>query len=146
MTQRTVRVYGFLVRQGRVIVAVERIQGVPVVKFPGGGVEVQEGLSEALTREFQEELGMQIQIGEHVYVNDFPVTSMFNPAYNVLSHFYLVTSHDEPQGVFVEHIEPPMDNGEQFTWQPLDQLDPEVFTSPIEQAAVRALKARAKSL
>ena len=146
MIKRTIRVYGFLLRQGRVIVAIERIQGVPMVKFPGGGVKVHEGLSEALIREFQEELGIQVQVGEHIYVNDFAVTSMFNSEYNVLSHFFMVHSEGEPQGVFVDELEPPNHNGEHFSWQAIDAISPESFTSPIEQAAMRALKARAKTL
>ncbi|MCF8213327.1 MAG: NUDIX hydrolase, partial [Cryomorphaceae bacterium] len=70
MSLRTLRVYGFLEDdQGRILVSAERFRGMPLVKYPGGGVEWGEGLREALSREFQEELGLEISIGDLVFFN-----------------------------------------------------------------------------
>jgi hypothetical protein len=54
MSKRTVRVYGFLEdAQGRVLVSAERFRGIPLVKYPGGGVEWGEGIHEALVRDLE---------------------------------------------------------------------------------------------
>jgi len=88
MSLRTVRVYGFLEDdQGRVLVSAERFRGMPLVKYPGGGVEWGEGLREALAREFQEELGLEISSGDLVFFNEFPVISAFDSKYQVFSFF-----------------------------------------------------------
>ena len=51
MEQRTLRVYGFLMNDsGQVLIAVERYKGIPMVKFPGGGVDWGEGHKDALIR------------------------------------------------------------------------------------------------
>ena len=88
MSKRKVRVYGFLVdAQGRVLVSAERFRGKPLVKYPGGGVEWGEGIREALVPEFQEELQLDVAVGELVFFNEFPVISAFDPDYQVFSFF-----------------------------------------------------------
>ena len=63
MEQRTLRVYGFLMNDsGQVLIAVERYKGIPMVKFPGGGVDWGEGHKDALIREFKEELDLTIKV------------------------------------------------------------------------------------
>jgi len=91
MSKRTVRVYGFLEdAQGRVLVSAERFRGIPLVKYPGGGVEWGEGIHEALVREFQEELQLDVAVGELVFFNEFSVVSAFDPEVQVFSFFYRV--------------------------------------------------------
>lgn len=41
-------------------------------EFPGGKVESQETDSQALQREWFEELGLQIKVGSLIYENEFP--------------------------------------------------------------------------
>jgi len=50
-----VRVYGVLLRAGRVLIAAEAVFGRDIFKFPGGGVETGETPEQALVREFMEE-------------------------------------------------------------------------------------------
>ena len=51
----TIRVYGLLVEDGRVLVSDEVIRGRHITKFPGGGMEFGEGPLDALVREIRAE-------------------------------------------------------------------------------------------
>ncbi len=65
-----VRVYGLLQdEKGRYLVLEEYFQGGWITKFPGGGVEPQEGLVDALRREMREELNITVRRAEHFYTN-----------------------------------------------------------------------------
>jgi 8-oxo-dGTP pyrophosphatase MutT (NUDIX family) len=55
------RVYGLLVRDNKVLVAEEKVAGKKILKFPGGGVELNETPERALKREFIEECGLSVE-------------------------------------------------------------------------------------
>jgi 8-oxo-dGTP diphosphatase len=85
----SIRVYGILINeQQQVLVSDEYIRGGYYTKFPGGGLEVGEGTRDCLKREFMEELGLEVSIGDHIYTTDFYQQSAFNPAYQILSIYY----------------------------------------------------------
>lgn len=86
----TIRVYGLLEQDGKVLAIRERIAGEEYLKFPGGGLEFGEGLRDCLKREFQEELSLGIEVGEHLYTCDHFVQSKFRPDRQVLAVYYLV--------------------------------------------------------
>ena len=66
-----IRVYGILLRKGsEVLLSNEVIFGKKYTKFPGGGLEFGEGMTEGLVREYQEELNVEIEIGGHLYTTD----------------------------------------------------------------------------
>lgn len=86
-----VRVYGLLVdEQRRVLVSDEYIRGNYYTKFPGGGLEFGEGTRDCLKREFMEEMGLNVRVGEHLYTTDFFQLSAFNPSHQILSIYYYV--------------------------------------------------------
>lgn len=86
-----VRVYGLLVdEQRRVLVSDEYIRGNYYTKFPGGGLEFGEGTRDCLKREFMEEMGLNVRVGEHLYTTDFFQISAFNPSHQILSIYYYV--------------------------------------------------------
>lgn len=139
MSLRTLRVYGFLEDdQGRVLVSAERFRGMPLVKYPGGGVEWGEGLREALAREFQEELGLEISSGDLVFFNEFPVISAFDSKYQVFSFFYRVTALGPLDFATSAEVEVPENDGERPVWVKKSELMKVPFTHKIEQEATKA--------
>lgn len=95
MKHFNVRVYGILLHEHQVLVSDERIKGVNITKFPGGGLEFGEGIADCLKREFKEELNLEIEILSHFYTTDFFVSSAFNPNSQVISIYYYVKALSE---------------------------------------------------
>tara|TARA_B100001059_G_scaffold60093_3_gene55625 strand:- start:20997 stop:21449 length:453 start_codon:yes stop_codon:yes gene_type:complete len=145
MKLRTSRVYGFLINNSKqVLVSAERFNGIPLIKFPGGGVEWGEGLQEALIREFKEELKISIGVKENIYFNDFPVESVIDKRYQVQAFFYHVEPLEPMRFSTVLSLKPPEKNTENFIWVDLKNLNEELFTYEIEKEAVKALRIYAK--
>jgi len=83
------RVYGILIDENkRVLVSDEFIRGNYYTKFPGGGLEFGEGTKDCLKREFMEEMGLKVEIGDHIYTTDFFQLSAFNPGHQIISIYY----------------------------------------------------------
>ncbi len=92
-----VRVYGLLEQQASVLVLREPFAGKDIYKFPGGGMEFGESTYDTLKREFQEELGLEIEVGEHIYTQDFFVASITDPTEQIIMIYYqvaLISSQD----------------------------------------------------
>lgn len=85
------RVYGILLGSNReVLVSDEFIRGNYYTKFPGGGLEFGEGTRDCLKREFQEEMNLEVEVGDHLYTTDFFQMSAFNPEHQIISIYYFV--------------------------------------------------------
>jgi len=86
-----VRVYGILINENKqVLVSDELIRGGYYTKFCGGGLEKGEGTIECLIREFNEEMGLRIEVLDHLYTTDFYQQSAFNAEHQILSIYYYV--------------------------------------------------------
>ena len=113
-----VRVYGIWERAGKILVSEEVIGSVRMLKFPGGGVELGEGPTEALQREFMEELGLE-RIGyTHLHTMEGFVQSRFRPEEQVITIHYEVESEEEPRSM--ERIQPTKlgaQNQLRFNWE-----------------------------
>lgn len=146
-----IRVYGLLLNDQRdVLVSDEWIRGGFYTKFPGGGMEFGEGTRDCLHREFMEELGLKIEVGDHLYTTDYFQPSAFNPRHQMMSIYYLVRAL-EPLQVRISQTPFDFDAGqrhlyeqtgeiESFRWIPWEDLTEECVTLPIDKIAVRALK------
>jgi len=86
-----VRVYGILINEhAQVLVGDLFIRGNYYTKFPGGGLEFGEGTRECLVREFKEEMGLAIEVKDHLYTTDYFQRSAFNPDHQIISIYYYV--------------------------------------------------------
>ncbi|MCW3073833.1 MAG: hydrolase [Flaviaesturariibacter sp.] len=149
MLQFNIRVYGILVSDGQLLVTDELIRGNRYTKFIGGGLEFGEGTRDCLKREFIEEMDLAVEIGEHLYTTDYFQLSAFNPAHQMMSIYYFVTPL-EPLSVRLS--ETPFDFDEEqmaaykvqnetqaFRFIPLQELNEESVTLPIDKIVVRTL-------
>src|SRR6266487_411503 len=91
----TIRVYGILMDENkRVLISDEFIRGDYFTKFPGGGLEFGEGTRDCLKREFKEETGLDVTVGEHIYTTDYFQISAFNKEHQIISIYYFVHADD----------------------------------------------------
>ncbi|MFM9021811.1 MAG: NUDIX domain-containing protein [Sediminibacterium sp.] len=144
-----VRVYGILLdaEQG-LLVSDEFIRGQYITKLPGGGLEIGEGTRDCLQREFLEETGLSVKVGEHIYTTDFYQLSAFNHKDQIISIYYRV-HHEGP--VQLEVKEQPFDfaphqiaavsgESEVFRWIPQEIIHPDCMTLPIDKVVMDIIR------
>ena len=143
MYQFNVRVYGLLLNEhNEILISDEQEYGMQFAKFPGGGLEYGEGLTDGLKREFMEECFVEIEVLSHFYTTDFFVKSAFNDS-QVISVYYTV-KNISPLNLSIKTI--PFDfDGEgdvlqSFRWVSIDKLNMENVTFPVDQHVVKLLK------
>lgn len=145
------RVYGILINDMRqVLVADEYIRGGLYTKFPGGGLEFGEGTRDCLRRELKEELGIDAEIGEHIYTTDYFQMSAFRPTDQIISIYYFAKQLEElkvpirtrPFDFDESQMEIYNKTGETetFRWIDWDQLSEDTVTLPIDKIVVKMIK------
>lgn len=149
MASFNIRVYGVLLdEQKRLLVSDEFIRGNYITKLPGGGLEFGEGTRDCLKREFMEETGIDVRVGEHLYTTDFFQISAFNKKDQIISIYYYVHAvdavkipvSDTPFNFSADQVLSADAEHEVFRWVPWHELHPETLTLPIDQVVVRLLK------
>lgn len=91
MAKFNIRVYGIYITEKReILLSDEQYQDLSFTKFPGGGLEFGEGTIDCLKREFREEFGLDITVGELFYLTDFFQPSFFSPDDQVISVYYRI--------------------------------------------------------
>jgi 8-oxo-dGTP diphosphatase len=143
MSTFTIRVYGLLVHEGRVLVSDEFIKGRRITKFPGGGLEYGEGLKDALVREIREEIGVEAFDPRHFYTTDFFQQSTFHSTpMQVVSVYY---TFNVPDTTAIPVVEIPFEglvntgDQERFRWIELATAAADHVTLPIDQVVLRLL-------
>jgi 8-oxo-dGTP diphosphatase len=146
-----IRVYGVLINeQKQILVSDEYIKGNYYTKFPGGGLEFGEGTRDCLKREFKEEMGLAIEVGEHIYTTDYFQLSAWNPAQQVMSIYYLAKAlepveaplrtkafdFDEAQMKIYEE----MKEIQTFRFIDWNDLSEESVTLPIDKIVAKMIK------
>lgn len=139
----TVRVYGILMDNEKgILISDESESGMRFTKFPGGGLELGEGIHNCLIREWKEELGQTIGIIEHFYTTDFFQISAFNPAQQVISVYYLVKALDEAL-VKITNVpfdfEEGIEGAQSFRWVEKENFSEEVMTFPIDKLVAKMI-------
>ena len=149
-----VRVYGILLdEQDRLLVADEFIRGNFFTKLPGGGLEIGEGTRDCLKREFLEETGLDVTIGEHIYTTDFFQISAFNNIDQIISIYYAVTVNGSinletktiPFDFKPNQIADNTQTAEVFRWIHWKDLTENDMSLPIDKVVIQLLKTKASS-
>ncbi|MFI5139864.1 MAG: NUDIX domain-containing protein [Sphingobacteriales bacterium] len=137
-----VRVYGLLINaDDEILISDEQEYGMRFTKFPGGGLEHGEGLTDGLKREFMEECGAEIEVTSHFYTTDFYVKSAFNNS-QVISVYYLVKNINPLNLTFktaVFDFDGEGDVLQSFRRVKLDDLNPDDFLFPADQYVAKLL-------
>lgn len=144
-----IRVYGILRdSNNRVLVSDEFIRGEYYTKFPGGGLEFGEGTRDCLAREFLEETGLTVTVGEHIYTTDHFQLSAFNNEHQIFSIYYFVhtaepVALETKTKVFDFLPEQVADNTiqcEVFRWVDWNDLEAGMVSLPLDKIVVSLLK------
>jgi 8-oxo-dGTP diphosphatase len=153
MHRFNLRVYGILINDKKqVLVADEYIRGGLYTKFPGGGMEFGEGTRDCLKRELKEELGIETEIGDHIYTTDYFQLSAFRPEDQIISIYYFAKQLEElkvpvrnnPFDFDEKQMETYNATGETETFRLIDWEDfsDEIVTLPIDKIVARMIKNR----
>jgi 8-oxo-dGTP diphosphatase len=141
MSYFNVRVYGLIVNADQELLLSDEFEyGMRFTKFPGGGVELGEGLIDALKREFREECNAEIEVVHHFYTTDFYEKSSFNES-QVLSIYYLVKPIAPLQLPFkTDQFDFDLNSNQSFRWVKLNDLTTAMVTFKTDQTVVALLK------
>jgi mutator protein MutT len=140
MNNFNIRVYGLLINEdNHILISDERRNNFSFTKFPGGGLEFGEGIKDALIREFQEELSLEIIVGELFYFNEHFQASAFNSKHQLFSFYYLVTSKYMKNVGSELYDVPLLIEGEKQRWVKINHDLIEKMTFPIDKITVSKL-------
>lgn len=146
-----VRVYGILLGDNKqVLVSDEYIRGGYYTKFPGGGLEFGEGTRDCLKREFQEEMDLEVRIGDHIYTTDFFQMSAFTPDQQIIAIYYFAHALEpikaplriKPFDFDEQQLEVYKRTGETETFRFIDwdNFSAEEITLPIDKIVANIIK------
>lgn len=125
-------VYGILIRDEKILLSPQR----DGYDFPGGGIEVGETIEQALAREFREETGLTVRMGELVYCGqDFYYSLSHNRAFNTILLYYVcsyVSGNISTDG-FDKYER---GYAEEAKWIPLASIESIKFHNPIDSLSV----------
>lgn len=130
-----VRVYAMIVKDGKVLALHEEYVGENLMKFPGGGLEYNEGVLDCVKRELQEELNIEVKNVEHLYTQEEFLISKFRNNEQLLSIYYLAEMVDENDLMIMDTCI------EKLEWIPLD-IEENPFLLPIDKIAFEKLKTK----
>lgn len=134
MIKRTnVRVYAAIIKNNKVMALHEEYVGQQLLKFPGGGMELGEGVLDCLRRELEEELNIKIKNVKHLYTQEDFLISKFRNDEQLLSIYYSGEMEDENDLLIMDPCI------EKIEWISLD-TEENPFPLPIDKIAFEELK------
>ena len=139
-----IRVYGFLIEEGKILVTDEFRLGIFMTKFPGGGLKYGEGLIDCLKREFLEELHTEANIISHYYTTDFFQATTLLPFESQLINVYYLVQTEKPYPFIITEKKYDFaeikDGAQCFRWIAIKDMTEDDFTFPIDKRMVGKLK------
>ncbi len=134
------RVYALIINEKKEILLSDEFRfGNFFTKFPGGGVELGEGIIDALHREMSEELNLELNDFQFFYVNDFYQGSAFDEKQQIVS-FYYKTELKKSKFLTEPYCIPFFEEGEKQRWVNIDSLTEKELTFPIDKLVLNKLK------
>ncbi|MBT8327242.1 MAG: NUDIX domain-containing protein [Bacteroidia bacterium] len=135
-----IRVYGIWIKNNKILISNENIDGFQMTKLPGGGLEFGEGSRDCLKREFKEELDVEIEVLELIHTTDQFIQSTFRKNEQVVAMHYKVASNDAIENYKSVHSTKMGNNNKhQFSWKVLDSLVIDQFTFDMDKMALKKL-------
>jgi ADP-ribose pyrophosphatase YjhB (NUDIX family) len=115
-------------------------------------LEFGEGTRDCLKRELKEELGIEAEIGDHIYTTDYFQMSAFRPEDQIISIYYFAKQLEElnvplrskPFDFDEKQMDTYNKTGETETFRLIDWKDfsDEAVTLPIDKIVARMIKSR----
>lgn len=137
MGKFNIRVYGLWIKNQKVLISHENIDGFKMTKFPGGGLEFGEGVVDCLRREFREELGVELVKLSLLHVSNRFIKSSFKNNEQVVAVHYLVKSNQEISNYNIVH---PTGVGKlnsiQFVWSDINKELHDSLTFEMDKEAL----------
>ena len=143
INQFNIRVYGFLLEGGEVLITDEFRLGLYMTKFPGGGLQFGEGTIDCLKREFMEEMNTPVEVISHFYTTDFFQPTTLIPSTMQLINIYYFVKAEKPYRFPTSAKKndiPATDGAQSFRWVRIAELEDEDFTFPIDRYIAGRLK------
>jgi 8-oxo-dGTP diphosphatase len=139
-----IRVYGIALNEKNEVLLTDEFRlGMPMTKFPGGGLEFGEGIIDCLKRECLEELNQEIEIVRHFYTTDyFQPTFLLKEPQQLISIYYLIKLANPILLKTVEdgRLLEKKDGAQLFRWVPLSKISTKDLTFPIDKKVLEMLK------
>lgn len=136
-----IRIYGILKKGNQVLVSDELIGGKAVTKFPGGGLELGEGIEECIEREFEEELDISVTMESIYYVNEFYQTSAFDEREQLISIYFMVKQTDAKEiPIAKKAFAFPPHQKQCFRWMEIKKIRQMDIHYPVDQKVVLKLQ------
>ena len=141
MSKFNLRVYALLINEKQeILLSDENRFGKFFTKFPGGGVEHGEGIQDALFRELQEELHLEISSADFFYFNEFHQASAFDQS-NLVAFYYIVNIQKAAVHLQEEGYTIPFEQEQELQrWKAVQELQKDELTFPIDQKVLEKLK------
>lgn len=137
MHRFNIRVYGICINERQeVLLSDESFRDLRFTKFPGGGLEFGEGITDCLKREFMEEFNLEIEVGDLFYLTDYFQVSAFSEKDQVISIYYLIRADLNS----LDQLVATHNGAEKLHWVPLSDLSEASVTFPIDQIVAGKLR------
>ncbi len=133
LSRFNLRVYAIIVKDDAILLCDECINDFSFTKFPGGGVELGEGILDALKRELLEEGEIVLLDAEHFYTTDFFQVSAFKPDEQIVSVYYKVKADIHWQEKLTDESNEKRTHTLRLYFKPLAELKEGDFTFPIDK-------------